>query len=104
MNTGAGSCACPRETGQGIPMSTSDQVGLFFVMLGSCCDAARLGNVAVELELDDGSLVQGVPQESALADAGEEQLDHSGTRDHLLLDGVVVDLQRVRRYTISHPG
>lgn len=85
-------------------MDTPDDVGLFYVMLGECCDAARLGHVSMRLELDDGTGIEGVPAESAIADRTERQIDATGTRPELLIAGIAVPLDRVRRYTVIRPG
>lgn len=58
----------------------------------------------MRLELDDGTWVEGVPVESALADGARGQIDHTGTRHLLHLDDHTVELDRVRRYSLTRPG
>ena len=81
----------------------TDRLDEFYVMLGSCMDAARLARLAVELELDDGTVTRDVPVESALAAPDEPELDHSGARTRLTFGGTSIELARVRRYAIERP-
>jgi hypothetical protein len=84
-------------------VTTEDRVAQFVVMLGACCDAARLARLRVRVELDDGSEVVGVPAERAEARDHDEEFDHSGTREWLTLGQTVVMTARVRSYGVFGP-
>lgn len=86
-------------------MSTVDRIHHFHVMVGNCCDGARLAGLPVRVELDDGSVVEGVPSQSAtVAFDAADQLDHTGVAQWLELDGTPVELERVRSYSVARAG
>ncbi len=81
----------------------TDRLNEFYVMLGSCLDAARLARLEVELEFDDGTRTRDIPVESALAAPNEPELDHTGACTRMTLGGTSVELARVRRYAVERP-
>lgn len=80
-----------------------DRIDTFYEAMGHCLETARLARLTVRVELDDGSIVEGVPQHSPLADEGTGEIDHSGTRFSLRVDGETVALQDARAYTLERP-
>lgn len=77
----------------------------FFSMLGDAVEAARLGRLRVRVELDDGSVVEAVPEESPLADGKDvTEVDSSGVRADLELGDTIVMVRRIRRFTVDRPG
>jgi hypothetical protein len=85
-------------------MSHTEQRSLFVVMIGACIDAALLGNVSIRLELEDGSVIEGVPSAPAAADFSGQEVDHTGVRPVLSIDGTLVRAEHVRSFTASRPG
>ena len=76
----------------------------FFVMLGQCCDSARVAGIEVGFELADGRVITGVPQESAISDEDDDAIDDTGTRTELFVDDVLVRMADVRSYRVVRPG
>jgi hypothetical protein len=81
-----------------------DAVAQFFVMVGSLCDDARLAGLEVEVTLEDGTVVDGVPAAPAEAARSREQLDETGYRRNIVIGEVQVHLPAVRRVTVGRPG
>lgn len=77
------------------------QVEQFVVMLGSCMDSARLAGLPVRVELDDGSVVEGIPSASPNVEGDDTEFDHSGMSDRIELDGTTVVTTRVRSYAVT---
>ncbi len=79
-------------------MNDEDLRHHFVTMLGGCLDGARLAKIHVELELDDGQRVSGVPG----ADL-DGQVNHTGVHRIVEIDGELVNVERVVRYSIPIP-
>jgi hypothetical protein len=82
-------------------VETSDH---FFAMVGQLIDSARIGSIAVILDVEGGDVIQGVPSEPASSVRPVEELDDIGYARRVELAGVSVDLADVRRATVVHPG
>ena len=80
---------------------TKERREQFYVMLGACCDSARLADLPVRFTLEDGREVEGVPEESASAEADEAGIDDTGTRRRLHIGGEVVCVTQVCRYSVA---
>ena len=85
-------------------MNQTEQRNLFVTMIGTCIDAARLGDVSIRLELDDGTAVEGVPSAPATADFSSRELDHTGVKPVLAVDGTLVPAERVHSFRATRPG
>lgn len=79
---------------------TEDRRGHYIVMLGSCCDGARMGGMSVRVELEDGTVVEGVPTAAPDGDAR----DGTGLDPYLVIDHVRVRATDVRSYCVGRPG
>lgn len=76
----------------------------FFSVLGGAVEAARLGGLCVRVELEDGRIVEGVPEESPLSQGrGETEIDDSGVRADLVLGDTLVMTSRVRCFVVERP-
>ena len=85
-------------------MTTPEQLEQFWVMLGACNDAARLAQLPLRVELDDGSTVTGIPSCPATVDDDDpDELNHTGVSTRLVLGEITVDLRRVRSYAVQAP-
>ena len=84
--------------------ASEDQISQFAATLGACFDGARLAQLPVEVELDDGTLVEGVVTEPATADTNDEQFDSSGTREYVEIGETLVMTAHVRSYRIIRPS
>jgi len=76
----------------------------FFAMVGQLIDSARIGSIAVILDVAGGDVIQGVPSEPASSVRPVEELADIGYARRVELAGVAVDLADVRRATVVHPG
>lgn len=81
----------------------NDAQAQFFVMLGTLVDDARLAHLALELMLEDGTVVFGVPESPASPAQGDNALDDTGYRREVVLDGVRVHLPEVRAVSLARP-
>lgn len=84
--------------------TTEDRRAHYIVMLGSCCDGARLGGMSIRVELEDGTVVEGVPTATPVGDARDRQLDHTGMNPYLQIDRTLVKVADVRSYCVQRPG
>ena len=86
-------------------MSTAeDRRAHYIVMLGSCFDGARLGGMSIRLELEDGTVVEGVPSATPVGDGREVEVDHTGMSPYLEIDRQLVAIANVRQYCVARPG
>ena len=76
----------------------------YLAMLGSCWENARLGRLEMRLELDDGDVVSGAPEDHALTDDEAFSLDSTGVAPLVLLDGRIVDPLTVQCYSVVRPA
>ncbi len=90
--------------GTSVDMEQTEQRSLFVIMIGACIDAARLGDVSIRLELEDGTAVEGVPSAPAAADFSSRELDHTGVKPVLAVAGTLVPAERVRSFSATRPG
>ena len=76
----------------------------FVSVLGEAVDSARLAGLCLHLVLEDGTEVSGVPQETPLAHGpNETEIDDSGVRADLEIDGTLIMVERVARFAIDRP-
>jgi hypothetical protein len=83
---------------------TLDTVDHFFVMVGQILDNALIGGVVVRLTLSDGGVVEGVPGAPASDLWAVDEIDDTGYRRWIRLEGRTVDLSDVRQATIVYPA
>lgn len=81
----------------------NDAQAQFFVMLGSLVDDARLAHFALELTLNDGKIVFGVPESPASPAQAGNAIDDTGYRREVVLDGVTVHMPDVRAVSLARP-
>jgi hypothetical protein len=79
-----------------------DSVSQFFVSVGRLCTDARLAGLTVCLRAQDGGEWIGVPEPPPETEA-EDELDQTGYRDVVSVDGVEVRLSDVIEASIRRP-
>ncbi|MBA2347937.1 MAG: hypothetical protein H0V81_06535 [Solirubrobacterales bacterium] len=85
-------------------MDDDDRENHFFSVLGGAVEAARIGGLCVRVELEDGTTVEGVPEDSPLAEGKNvTEIDHSGVRADLVLGDTLVMVSRIRRFAVDRP-
>ncbi len=76
----------------------------FFSVLGVAVEAARLGQLCIRVELEDGTTVQAVPTASPYSERENvTEVDDSGVREDLELGDTVVMTRRVVGFTVDRP-
>jgi len=78
----------------------SDLVDHYLSTVGQILDQATVGGLRVCLELADGRVITGTPPRDV---PDEDRNPDTGSLRSLALDGVLVDLDDVRRATVRHP-
>jgi hypothetical protein len=86
----------------GISRVVDDSVAQFFVSVGKLCADARIGRLTVCLRVQDGHEWVGVPEPPPETEADDE-LDSTGYRDVVSIDGVDVRLSDVLEASIRRP-
>jgi hypothetical protein len=76
----------------------------YFVMVGQLIDGARIGGLAVILDMGDGDAIEGVPSRTSPTVSPAEELNDTGYARRVDLAGGSIDLADVRRATIVHPA
>lgn len=82
-------------------MEMSEREKHFIWLLGQCADAASLARMELELELEDGSRVAGIP---ARQEPDEDEIDGTGVDALLVFDGRRVGIAGVRSYRVTRPS
>jgi hypothetical protein len=80
-----------------------DEEAQFFVAVADLCTAASVAAMTVEILLESGRHVAGVPAPVPAAGRAGEELDDSGYTRTLFIDGTAVDLGDVRRCCLIAP-
>jgi hypothetical protein len=75
----------------------------FFVMVGQILDEARIGGLIVRLTFGDGGVVEGVPAAPASSDGAGEEIDDTGYRRWISVDGRTLDMTDVCEAAIVRP-
>jgi hypothetical protein len=84
-----------------VEIRAQEQIAQFAVMLGVACDSARLAGLPVRVELDDGSIIEGIPSQPTEGRTPSDEFDHSGTRKWLELDRTAILTARVRSFRVA---
>jgi hypothetical protein len=79
-----------------------DRRAHFLTMLGDACAAADLANMRVELILNDGSSIGGVPSPRAGRNP-RHPVAETGYANRLLVGSETVCLEDIARFAISSP-
>ncbi len=84
---------------------SGDRDGHFLVMLGTCCEDARLAGLPVRLQVRGGGAVKGVPAVPVM-DLGdhESQIDDTGLRPSVCIGDQWVRVADIEAFCISRPG
>jgi hypothetical protein len=79
-----------------------DRRAHFLTMLGDACAAAEVANMRVELILNDGSSIGGIPAPRVGRDP-RHPVAETGYENRLLVGGETVCLEDIARFAISSP-
>jgi hypothetical protein len=75
----------------------------YFLMVGELCEHARLARLPVEITLQSGRAIRGIPDPEQIADEDPDMLDHTGFADRLHVGGVTVKLHDVAAVCVRRP-
>jgi hypothetical protein len=80
-----------------------DRYSEYVIAVGQLCAAAELARFQMEVVTSDGQAVIGLVGAPRTA-AGEGELDHTGLRRTVRVDGALVNLDEIVRCTVLRPA
>ena len=80
-----------------------DETAHFLVMVGDACNSARLASLPVEVTTRDGRRLSGVPVPQE-ASTPQQEIDDTGFKNELILDGVSIALDQVVELRLRRPA
>ena len=75
----------------------------YLVIVGNVCDAARLAHLPVRIKTRDGRSVLGVPETELARADDDDQVDHTGYGNRLVVAGVSLALDQVFEVRVAAP-
>jgi hypothetical protein len=80
-----------------------DRYSEFMIAIGQLCAAAELASLHLEVVTADGQVVVGLVGAPRTAE-GDGELDHTGLRRTVRIDGAPVNLDEIVRCTLHRPA
>jgi hypothetical protein len=80
-----------------------DRSAEYVIAVGQLCAAAELANFRLEVLTTTGRVVTGLAGAPRTA-AGDQELDHTGLRRTVRIDGALVNLDEITRCTVHSPA